>query len=222
MAEATIAMAIQGGDFLALVGSDAGSATEATIGATPPGGAIAAAVVPATANGSGTTDGAGFVSPVSARSVDGSTGACSILSAVARREEIGTTLFLAAGGAGAMAVADGRGEARRAAAMPGLLGRIGRAGGGRLARGGGGAERRPDLAASRTMAASSGNDRTGRHSSSPSCQASESSVTAPRAAFLRISAMRMGPTGTPLTATYQSSLADSSDMSMGAEPSSSC
>ena len=43
-----------------------------------------------------------------------------------------------------------------------------------------------------------------------SCQTSESSVTAPSAALQRSSAMRIGPTGTPLIAAYHSSVADSS------------
>src|SRR5580658_5938249 len=83
-------------------------------------------------------------------------------------------------------------------------------------------ELRPPTAAVRTIAASSGKDRRGRHSSKPSCHTSESSVTAPSAALRRTSATRTGPTGTPLMATYQSSLAESSDISNGAEDSSSC
>ena len=100
-----------------------------------------------------------------------------------------------------------------------------RAAGGLLCRasgGGGVIEMRPDAAASRTFAARSGKDLSGRHSSSPSCHTSESSVTAPSAALRRTSATRMGPTGTPLTATYQSSPGARSAMSKGADPSSSC
>ncbi len=77
------------------------------------------------------------------------------------------------------------------------------------------------LIASRTLAASSGNVRSARHSSRPSCQTRDSSVTAPMAAFRRTSATRIGPTGTPLIATYHSSLAERSDMSNGVDASSS-
>src|SRR5579883_1455705 len=98
-------------------------------------------------------------------------------------------------------------------------------GGGALVRASPGAgvssDERPLAAASRTTAASSENARTGRHSSSPSCQTSESSVTAPSAALRRTSATRTGPTGTPLIATYHSSAAESSARSNDAEISSS-
>ena len=67
----------------------------------------------------------------------------------------------------------------------------------------------PPCAASRTSVASSGMLLIGRHSSRPSCQHSESSVTAPVAALRRSSEMRTGPTGTPLIATYHSSLTES-------------
>ena len=69
-------------------------------------------------------------------------------------------------------------------------------------------EIRPLASDSRTICASSGTERTGRHSSKPSCQQSESSVIAPAPAFRRSSLVRMGPTGTPLMATYHSSAAD--------------
>lgn len=91
----------------------------------------------------------------------------------------------------------------------------------RTSGGGGVRDARPVDAASRTVAASSGNVRSGRHSSRPSCHTRESSFTAPSAALRRTSAMRIGPTGTPLTATYQSSPGESSDMSNGADTSSS-
>src|SRR5262245_61933619 len=58
--------------------------------------------------------------------------------------------------------------------------------------------------------------RIGRHSSSPSCQHSDSSVTAPAAAFRRSSEIRTGPTGTPLIATYHSSVTLSSIEGRGA------
>lgn len=77
-----------------------------------------------------------------------------------------------------------------------------------LLRGGSAGGRETRVIASRTLAASSANWRSGRHSSSPSCQTSDSSVMAPSAALRRTSATRMGPTGTPLMATYHSSLAE--------------
>ena len=90
-------------------------------------------------------------------------------------------------------------------------------GGGLDARGGEGdaatspaSEGRLPAAASRTIVARSGMLRIGRHSSRPSCQQSDSSVTAPVAALRRSSEMRTGPTGTPLIATYHSSLTESS------------
>jgi hypothetical protein len=89
------------------------------------------------------------------------------------------------------------------------------------ASGGGGvaSDTRPPAIASRTTAASSLIALTGRHSSSPSCQTSESSVTAPVAALRRSSVMRTGPTGTPLIATYHSSAAWSSSISSAASSS---
>src|SRR5579872_1229796 len=220
----SIAMTIQLGCFLPEPRSGAGSDGDATMGAAPPGGAMAAAGAASGAKGSGATDpigrasGAGWaVAAAASRSGD----AWSSFSAVAKRDMIGTTLLRAAGAGGVIDAADGLPDGTRGG-MPGLLGLSGR-GGGMLDRGGGGG---PDMravdAASRTMAASSGNERTGRHSSRPSCHAKESSVTAPSAALRRISPIRTGPTGTPLTATYQSSLTESSDMSSGAELSSSC
>src|SRR5262249_32211420 len=55
---------------------------------------------------------------------------------------------------------------------------------------------------------------------SPSCQTSESSVTAPSAALRRSSVMRIGPTGTPLIAQYHSSALESSSSSIAAAASS--
>src|SRR5258708_9616353 len=145
MAEATIAMGIHGGDFLALAAAGAGS-DAATIGAAPRGAAIAAALGGAAANGSGTTDGAGLASAACGTSEWTSSGASWIFSAVARREFIGTTLLRPAGGDGGIEAAGGRGV-RRDGAPPGLLGRIARAGGGRLDRTGRGAGAPPSPSA---------------------------------------------------------------------------
>ncbi len=60
--------------------------------------------------------------------------------------------------------------------------------------------------------------RIGRHSSRPSCQQSDSSVTAPAAALRRSSEIRTGPTGTPLIATYHSSVTLSSIEADGVSP----
>ena len=60
--------------------------------------------------------------------------------------------------------------------------------------------------------------RIGLHSSRPSCQQSESSVTAPAAALRRSSEIRTGPTGTPLIATYHSSVTDTSMDRAPADP----
>ncbi len=174
------------------------------------------AVATGTANGSGAAANEGSA-PISV-------GASSSRSAVARRAVNGTTLLRGAG----PGVCNGRDEMARATGMPPLT--PPERGGGRgaggtwlcLASGGGGVmEMRPPAAASRTLAARSGKVLSGRHSSRPSCQTSDSSVTAPRAALRRTSATRIGPTGTPLTATYQSSPGARSAMSKGADPSSS-
>src|SRR5215468_6331584 len=66
-------------------------------------------------------------------------------------------------------------------------------------------------AASRSRATSSGNVRSGSHSSNPSRQTSDSSVMAPEAALRRSSLRRTGPTGTPLMPTYHSSVLELDD-----------
>src|SRR6187402_3973550 len=58
---------------------------------------------------------------------------------------------------------------------------------------------------SSTIAESSGNVPSGRQSSKPSRQTSESRLTEPEAAFERSSLKRLGPTGTPLMPTNHSS-----------------
>lgn len=176
--------------------------------------AVGAAAGP---NGSGATDG-GLA--WGGTGLTRSATAGSSRSAVASRDMIGTTLLRGIG--------DGRergGGSREPAAPVGGSRTFDRAGGGggmlltRTSPGGGRDNR---LIASRTLAASSGNNRSGRHSSSPSCQTSDSSLTAPSAAFRRTSATRIGPTGTPLMATYHSSLGARSAMSKGIDVSSSC
>ena len=62
-----------------------------------------------------------------------------------------------------------------------------------------------------SMASSSGNVRSGTHSSNPSRQTSDSSVTPPPAALRRSSLRRTGPTGTPLMPTYHSSVLELDD-----------
>ncbi len=108
---------------------------------------------------------------------------------------MGTTLLRAGAGVGR-----GRdGDTRAGTLLVAPLRADGERGGGgllgRTSGGGGVIETRPDVAASRTLAARSGNVRSGRHSSRPSCHTSESSVTAPSAALRRTSAMRIGPDG---------------------------
>src|SRR5215831_1765988 len=66
-------------------------------------------------------------------------------------------------------------------------------------------------AASRSRATSSGNVRSGSHSSNPSRQTSDSSVMPPLAALRRSSLSRTGPTGTPLMPTYHSSVLELDD-----------
>src|SRR5436190_13933247 len=61
------------------------------------------------------------------------------------------------------------------------------------------------------MATSSGNVRSGSHSSKPSRQTSESSLIAPVAALRLSSLNRTGPTGTPLIPTYHSSVLELDD-----------
>jgi hypothetical protein len=65
--------------------------------------------------------------------------------------------------------------------------------------------------ASRNIVTSSGNVRSGSHSSNPSRHTSDSSVMAPVAALRRSSLSRTGPTGTPLMPTYHSSLLELDD-----------
>src|SRR5580704_8946686 len=221
IAPATMASASHGTGFFGATGGSENAADRATP-AEPGGGAIPAAAEGA--KGSGTT--MGSISPAcggdDARPL--SAGDSSSLSAVATRDMNGTTLLRAEAERG-----EEGGRAARGAMPPeppdaGRVDVVVRGGGGVLERppgGGGVSELRPEAAASRTMAATSGNERAGRHSSRPSCQTSESSVTAPRAAFRRTSDIRIGPTGTPLMATYQPSPGESSDMSKGAETSSS-
>ena len=130
-----------------------------------------------------------------------------------------TTLLRAEGAAGAAIGA--RGALLVTVLPPAGRGSDDDRGGGVLARPGGGViDPRPE-AASRMIAARSGSCRAGRHSSCPSCQQRESSVTAPSEALRRTSEILMGPTGTPLMATYQVSSGASSDMSNGVETSSS-
>ncbi len=239
-AAATIAIAIHGGAFLCGAGCGASETEGARCGAN--GDAASTAAPPnagpgaigargGAANGSGTTDGrTGSGASVMGGPVKGrvrSSGSSASFSAVARREVMGTTLLRAATGEGALVegLRGGGGRGGMPAAGVGGAGRTevrGGGWGGRRPSGGRGViDDRPDENASRTIAASSGKDRSARHSSSPSCQHRDSSVTAPMAALRRISAMRMGPTGTPLMATYHSSPAERSDMSTGADTSSS-
>ena len=106
-----------------------------------------------------------------------------------------------------------RGAAGAAGAAAGWRGAEGTEGERGATGGSGGApmsEGRLPCAASWMSAARSGMLRIGRHSSRPSCQHSDSSVTAPVAALRRSSEMRTGPTGTPLIATYHSSVTLSS------------
>src|SRR5204862_878370 len=77
--------------------------------------------------------------------------------------------------------------------------------------GAGVSEVRPPDADSFSIARSSGNVRSGNHSSKPSRQTSESSVTAPPVALRRSSLRRTGPTGTPLMPTYHSSVLELED-----------
>src|SRR6185503_12679257 len=130
----------------------------------------------------------------------------SIFSAVAPRAANARTLLRGCE-ATARGVTDGRMPLPAGEAGPRGSGECTRFGGiGAAALGVGVSDVRPAVADSLSIAASSGNVRSGTHSSNPSRHTSDSSVMRPLAALRRRSLKRTGPTGTPLIPTYHSSV----------------